>query len=349
MTRVEVYSFELLNRREEALGPLDRIKGGTLDYSIYDAIRSGGKLAYHGPALDWLAHRIRITYTATEAGQTWSHPLGVFLPAAPQRIHGDGDVATPLSLYDKLLILHEDCFGTTTTVPAGANAVDHCLSVVRGSGETNVVIPASPATVRNDLIFEPGTSRLQVVNAVLDSIGYTSLWCDGNGQYRAEPYREPMARPLALELVSGANATHQASFGVTSNSADIPNRLTLIARTDGDTPALTRTLTLDEIAPDHPLTIARRGRVVARVEQDVEAASQTALDGLCRRRLLAAAQISQTIEISHAMAPLTLNDRVRFRDDTSGQLVDQMCTLTRQTITLTPGELVRSTLRGVSS
>lgn len=349
MSRVETYSYELLNRREESLGPLDGVTGGTLDSSIYEAIRTVGRIVYHGAPRDWLTSRIRITYAATEDGQTRSWPLGVYLPAAPQRVHGDGDVTTPLSLYDKLLILHEDRFGTTYTVPGGANAVDHCLDVVRGSGETNVVIPANPATVRNDLVFDPGTSRLQVVNAVLDAIGYTSLWCDGNGQYRAEPYTEPMARPLALDLTSGAKAVHLPSFDVSNNTAEVPNRLTLISRTDGDAPALVSTLSLDEVAPDHPLTIAKRGRVVSRVDQDVEAASQAALDALCRRRLLTAANLSQTLEVRHAMAPLTLNDRVRFRDDASGELVEAMCTLVKQTIELTPGVLVRSTLRGVSA
>ena len=165
---------------------------------------------------------------------------------------------------------------------------------------------------------------------------------------RAEKYRPPAQRGLAWEFASGEASIHSPSFTLDDDYFSVPNRWTLVSRTDGDTPALTSTRTLDALQPTSRFTQANRGRWISRVDIDVEAASQAVLDAMCERRLLDAAAVTRSVTISHAMLPLQLNQRVTFVDG-STELVDLgSATITQATIPLTPGNLMRTTLRGVT-
>ena len=349
MSIEEHFSYTLLDNEENVIGPLDGIsEGGEIKRSIFTTIRTGGQITYTGPALDWLLYRVKITLIRTyDDGTQWIEPLGLFIPGNAQKSHVDGYVSTPLELYDKLLILHEDAIEQTLTVPESAYVEDSVRAIIAATGETNVWIEPSGVLLRNALVFEAGTSRLEIVNTVLEAGGYMAVYCDGNGQYRAEVSRAPQSRPEAHRFVAGANSMHLATFDREQDFFTVPNKLILISRTDGDVPALVSTRTLDQLAPESPLTRANRGRWVTQVEHDVEAASQAILDSICERRLLSSANVGQQVVIAHAHLPVYLNNRVFFSNDTSGELVELSATITKQDFVLTPGELVTSTLRGI--
>lgn len=351
LPREESYSYDLLDRSDRLIGTLDGVEGGVIEQSIYSTIRTGGRLdltlTEQARSIDWLNVRIRPTIAVTTARGVQSWPLGVFIPAAPTRQHGDTAVAMPVELYDKLLILHEDTYQVSKSVAAGALVESNVSDVITATGEYNVNIESSGVTLRNAMVFGPGTSRLQVCNALLEAAGYGSLWVDGAGQFRAERYVPPMQRGLAHEFASGEASIHTPDFTWDEDYFSVPNRMTLIARTDGDTAALTSTRTLDTLLPGSRFTYAARGRWLSRVETDVEAASQAVLDAMCERKLLAAADVTRTVEISHGMIPLALNARVTFADDSTVPVSLGSATVTQQRITLTPGALAVTTLRGV--
>lgn len=347
--REERYEVEILDRSDRVLGTLDGVEGGSLEQSIYNTIRGTGTLDLTATAqtVDWLNVRLRITYHMTTPHGETRWPLGVYLPATPQRIHSATSVGMTARLYDKLLILHEDSYGESVTIPAGASIAGAVDDLITATGELNRYVEPDAATLRAAMTFEPGTTRLQVINALLDAGGYSALWCDGHGQYRAEKYVPPMQRGLAWAFTSGEAAIHTPSFLVDEDYFSVPNRWTLIGRAEGDVPALVSTRTLDALLPGSRFTHAARGRWISRVDEGVEASSQTVLDGMCERRLLAAANITRSVEIDHAMLPLLLNARVSFVDASTVPVDLAAATVTQMTIPLTPGGLVRSTLRGV--
>ena len=350
LPRREAYLVEMLDRDDRLLGTLDGVEGGTLDWSIYQTIRTTGVLDMTATSqqIDWLTTRLRITYRMETAEGTLSWPLGVYLPAVPQRQHSATSVSGPVQLFDKLLILREDSYGESVTIAAGASITGTVDDLITATGETNRYIEPDLAVLRNPMTFEPGTTRLQIINALLEAAGYSALWCDGWGQYRAERYRPPAQRGLAWEFASGEASIHSPAFTLDDDYFSVPNRWTLVSRTDGDTPALTSTRTLDALQPTSRFTQANRGRWISRVDIDVEAASQSVLDAMCERRLLDAAAVTRSVTISHAMLPLQLNQRVTFAD-TSTELVELgNATITQTTIPLTPGGLMRTTLRGVT-
>lgn len=345
--RTEWVDFEILDNDELLLGTLDRVTGGNLEWSTQATIRTGGRVELTAPqkgGIDWLKVRIRITYRMRVGDDEASWPLGVYLPATPAAKHSSTSTDLPVELYDKLLILHEDAYPESIGFPDGTVVSTTVDQLITQTGEPNRWIEPGSETLRNPMVFEPGTTRLQVINALLDSAGYGALWCDGAGQFRAEKYRPPAARPLAWTFAPGQRAVHVDEVDVDADYFAVPNRLVLIARSDGDRAPLTSTRTLDQLLPDSMFTHANRGRWVTRVDSDVEASSQAVLDGLCERRLLGAVDITRTARIRHAMLPLGLGDRIQI--DGVPQISEAV--ITQMTLPLTAGGLCQSTLRGIS-
>ena len=105
-------------------------------------------------------------------GETDSWPLGVYLPATPT-IHWSDAVATAdVDLYDKLLILVEDKVNATFAVPAGAVVTEQVEAIIASAGESRMSIAASTATLRSAMVWEPGTTKLRIINDLLAAVNY---------------------------------------------------------------------------------------------------------------------------------------------------------------------------------
>lgn len=347
--RDENYRIEKLSASGNPSGEFSSITvgSGTIDYSIYDTIRSGGKVsAVVNPTdNDWLSARIKVWYDVVGVG---SWPLGVFLPGMSDNAYGPVDVSLDVELYDKLLILTQDAYEETFTASKNAVVTDVVRAVIESTGETAVAITESDETLSSPLVFEAGENKLRIVNDLLDAAGYFSLWCDGDGVYRAEPYVKPEYRPLKFTFIDGQNCIYLPNFTKTVNTFDIPNKMICISSTDGEVEALTSVST-------NQADYLIRGRWVTQVVKDVEATSQAVLDAITDRKLADAAQKLTTYEITHAWLPLNLNDIVRLvrteQRDNFGNVtvpaVDARCTITKMEVKMSTGGLVRTTLREV--
>ena len=348
--RRESWRWELLNLDDSPAGTLDGVETGRLEFSIFNTIRSGGSLTWAGDVADmpdWNKVRVQPHYMATfPNGTTASWPLGIFLPAAPTVQHADDGATVSVELYDKLLVLDQDVVQNTYSVPAGSVVTTVVKAVITAaSGSASLLaVTDSPETLSKAMVWEAGTSRLRIVNDLLASINYFSLWCDGLGAYRAEPYVAPLSRPLERNFRDDAESIYEAGFSHERDVFTTPNKVVLVGQSDGTTPALMSTAINED---GGPLSFAVRGRWIAHVEQGVEATSQAVLDALAVRRLAELQQTASVIEINHAPIPLDLNDAVAFRRQPAG--LDLRAVVQSMTFSTDPGSLVRTRLREVTA
>lgn len=353
-SRRESWRWDVLSLTDSPVGSLDGVTEGRLEFSIFNTIRSGGSLTWAGDPLaipDWNNLRVQPYYTATfPDGSSVSWPLGVFLPAAPTVEHDDDGATVSVELYDKLLILDQDVVEQTYRVAVGAVVTAVVKTVI---GEASAfAVPAAPLVAVTDstetlakaMVWEAGTSRLQIVNDLLDAINYFALWCDGQGAYRAEPYVAPTDRTIDREFLDDSESIYAPAFSHERDVFTTPNKVILVGQSDGDTPALTSTATNED---GGPLSFAVRGRWIAHVETGVEATSQAILDGIAKRRLAELQQTASVLEISHAPVPLDLNDAVTFRREPAG--LDLRAVVQSMSIDTQPGSLVKTRLREVTS
>lgn len=341
--RVTSFRYDLLSSVEAAKGTLSGVKTGSIDLTANASIKGGGSLSVVdiGQTVDWLNDRVRPV--AIIAGLP-EIPLGVYIVSEAPEAWGDTGRAWSVKLLDKTAILAQDAVDATYTVVAGTVITTAVSAVIATTGETNTAITPSAATLAAPLVWEAGTSKLRIVNDLLGAAGYFALFADGLGQYRAEPYARPAARPIVWEFLDGPSSIYSPDFVKDVDLFGIPNRVIAVGQGDGTTAALVSTATNTDTAS--PYSYPSRGRYIVHTEQGVEAADQTTLDAYAQRRLIELTSPTSSVDVKHALVPdLTVNNVVRLRRVPAG--IDARHVVTKTTIPLDGTALVTSTLQEV--
>lgn len=324
---------QLLDLSDNVVGDLPGAldDSGTLDFSVYATIRGSGNLSVLDAGVDWLAHRVRISYLT---GDTVV-PLLTGIPRAPVRRHTTLGTTLDVELYDKTSILSEDSYGVSYGLAAGTQIIPAVADVIASTGEPAgaMVLAESAASLAAGMVWEAGVSKLKITNDLLDAAGYFALYCDGMGRFRADPYTTPSSRPVDWDFGDGL---YLPTWTDDHDVFSVPNRYVVVGRSEGDVAALTSTAT---DVSDGPYSYGSRGRWITRTDTDVEAASQTVLDLLAERRLFEAQQATRTFEFTHPWLPFGPNSVVAF----GGVRV----AVWKQSIRLAVGGLVTTTGRAL--
>jgi len=339
-TRTTAFTVDLLDADGQYLGPIRGVTGGNLTLSAATSVKVGGSIdVVDVDGIDWTSARVRIR--ADVNGHGW--PLGVFVPSAPSAAWADGVRSWTVELLGMCTTLDQDRLPTSLSYPAGTVVTDAVRAQIMAAGQSGAAVTDSPATLAGGMVWEAGTSRLQVINDMLAAAGYWSLSTDGDGRFVAEPYVRPAERDPRYGFLDGDDAIYLDAFTRDQDVYSIPNRVVLVGVADGATPALTATA--ENTNPDSPWGYPRRGYWITYAETGIEATSQSALDALARRRLIDMSSATATVNLQHALVPLDLNDVVRLRRVPAG--IDARHTVQSMTIPLDPLGLVSTTLREV--
>lgn len=349
-SRTERWSWTLLDLNDAPIGTLDGVKSAQLTYSIFNTIRSGGSMEWgSGGAAEpvWTQVRLQPVYTATLAdGSKVSWPLGVFLPATPKASWTDTGQSRTVTLYDKLLVLDGDHFEEAYSLPAGTVVTPAIRTIISDAGESHVAITDSPLTLLTGMTWQADTSRLQIINDLLASINYFSLWCDGNGYYRADPYTDPTSRLVVRNFRDDATSLYSPDFDHERDIFDAPNKIICIGTSDGTNPPLTSVATNND--PNSLTSFPARGRWISRTDTNVAASSQTVLDAIAARRLADATQVSSVVTLRHAPVPdVILNSVVTFRREPAG--LDFTAVVQSMNVTTGVGALVETQVQEVQT
>jgi len=332
-----------MDKRDVVVADIDGVRACDLTYNVNAEVRGGGTLEYVGPPIDWRTHRIQPWFTVRAGGQEESWPLGVFLPRAPAKDYGDATQPVSLELYDKLYLLTTQM--TTSgmyTVAKGQNVTARIKTLLANAGLRSSITD-STATLRTAMAWPAGTPYLKVINELLETINYFSMWVDANGIFRADPYVRPQDRAPRYGFVDDGTSIYTPDFRHERDDYFVPNRVILTSTVDGETPPMVAIAT-DNGGLSSPYSYETTGIRVVHPEEGVEAVNQTTLNALAAKRLAELQRVTSTLEISHLTIPMDLNDVVTFRRDAHG-----LAALTTvQTMSLSMGTgLTKTKLREV--
>ena len=301
--------YELLDVHDQMLGKIDGVTGGNLDWSAGKSVKVGGTIEVDDvQGTDWLRARVRITRTVN--GYTWGR--GIYVPAAPQRRWKEGRWTYTVQILGKLTLLDQDVRGVWTGIPAGTNGIAKVKALLAGAGHTRVSIPDAATELRTDLVFDPKSSLLSVINAVLGAVGYWALSCDGEGVFTSSPYVLPADRAARYEWLDDSEGIVVDEFDVDEDLYSIPNRVTVEGVATEDQPALIGTA--ENLDPSSPYSIPARGLVVPwSPEEQSSAATQALIDAEAVRWMVEKSSATASVPVKHAPVPIDLNDVVRWR------------------------------------
>ena len=339
-SRSESWRVDLLNNQDVMVAQLIGVTGGQFDFNVNAEIRGSGSLEYHGALIDWDQHRVQPWYRTEAGGQVKEWPLGVFVVATPSTQYEDTGEDVSLELYDKTQILIDDQLATSYQVPAGALIINTVRTILTLAGQRRTAFVDSDQRLATSMVWPAGTTRLRVINDLLDAANYFSLWVDGDGIFRTSPYQPPAQRGQSWGFKDDESSIYTPSFTHDHDTFGVPNRVIVIGQSDGETEAPVA------VAEDHstgPFSIPTRGRVVTRTEDGQEASDQATLQGIAERLLVQGQQVGSTWQISHAPIPLDLNSVVSFERTSKG--IDTRCTVEQISYSMDTGALCATTLR----
>ena len=302
------YTVTLLDWGDRVVRRLDGVTGGSITLSNSTRLRASGSLSLTEACghVDWMTQRVRIEYTAN--GQAWG--LGVFLLSAPTRSYGEAGSTWSVDLSSPLAVPDADCVDSTFTVKAGANLVGMAADILYETGLERLSITPSTATASSDMIFDPGKSKLTIVNELLSAAGYWSAHPDGAGQVHLDPYVRPTDRGVAYDFREGARAIHLPEWEREQDMAAVPNKVVFVSQGSADKAGLVGVAVNDD--PTSPYSYPSRGRWVVETRTGVEAADQESITAQARRRLIDVSTPSAAITLQHMPVPIMPNQVVGF-------------------------------------
>lgn len=301
----------LLDGADRPLRQLD-VSGGSVELVALSRLGGSGvlELPDRGGAIDWMSHRVQVVYDpGIDGAEAW--PLATMLLSSPVERRRAGRSVFEVTLLPKLAVLDEDTVGSAFSLAAGTPIIDAVVALIESSGESRIAVTPSTAVLGSSLVWAAGTPKLTIVNDLLTAAGYWSLWVDGGGLFRVEPYLLPSERPVAFEFAAGPQSIHQPDWSREQNLSSVPNRFVVVGTGSEDEPALVGVATNED--PLSPFSFQARGRWVTRVEEGAEGEDQAAFDRLAQRRLLDAMSPVAKLIVKHALLPLEQNAVVGFR------------------------------------
>lgn len=170
-------------------------------------------------------------------------------------------------------------------------------------------LAASSTTVPADKEWEPGTSKLKIINELLAAINYESLSFDEDGTAIVKPYVAPSARPEEYTYADNDDGLIVPEVDQELDLFSVANKWVLVV-SNPDQALLIGTYINDD--PGSPTSTASRQRTITDFRTEQDAADQSTLDQKAARLAFEASQVFEAIECETALMPIhSGNDVVR--------------------------------------
>ena len=368
--RVTSYRWEVLehsNGIDQLVGTLDGVSDGSLSWNQNASVKGSGKADVVDLAVaeagmlrmaDLELESVRLRPVQVIAGLP-ENPLGMYLVSNAVEEWEDTGRVWSLKLLDKCTVPEQDKVDQSYAVPAGARILQTVRSILASSGEYIAIDQSNTLATSGGMVWEAGTSKLKIINDLLDTAGYNALWMDGQGNFRATPRVLPADRSITYEflgipreLTDGEQSIYSPDWNRERDSFDVPNKVVAVEAAGGeDTAALIGQWTNED--PTSPYSYPRRGRWIVHTLDSVEVpdgtdASKIAfLRNRARATLVQMSAVQAQAKVEHLPIPVRVGDVLRFKHTRAG--VDSLHVITRLSLDMNPLGLMKSTLQEVIS
>lgn len=351
-SRETSFRYELLEHgadgRDRLAGVLDGVAKGSLRWQSNARVKKSGSLqvldlsvAKAGMVrlgdVDHVTVRVRPVMVIEGLPEI---PLGSYLLSAAPEKWADTHREFPLELLDRSTVLDQDLTEGTFTAPTGVPVLAIVQTLISSAGEHIDVDLSEELALSSPLVWEAGTPKLTIVNDLLSSIGYNSLWVDGLGRFQATAYERPAVRSvrysmlndatgaaIVRELSDGDRSIYSPDWSRDRDFFDVPNKVIAVAEGDGDEPPLSGIATNED--PTSPFSYPARGRWIAHTldgvdvpdystEVDPAAATVAFLEGKARQSLIGKSAVQAAVSVKCLPIPVELTDVVMFASVPAG-------------------------------
>lgn len=224
------------------------------------------------------------------------YPLGVFLISSPKR--KKGLVTTrDIDMYSTLQLVAEDILEERFYIGEGENVVNTIIRLIGIPCD----ITLSTKTTLTGREYEIGTSKIEIINELLKSINYTSLYVDMQGKYIARPYVLPMNRAIDIEYLEGVRSILVPSMDIEFDTFGVPNRFIRYTNHPDVYPPLVAIYENTNV--DSPISTANR-RVVPNAREVTDVTDLETLIALTKKECYEATDVFEHLIFESAINPV---------------------------------------------
>lgn len=312
------FRYELLDETNMKLDDLANVESAKIEENwLADIKRTATFHLHETQYIDYLSDRIRpwvrlhLPPFGDDDWVEWSQ--GVFLLSTPTRsVTESHHVHRDVDGYDLLQILADDKVPTRYVVTAGTLYTAAINALLPSAANVH----ASTLVVPTDLEWDPGTTKLAIVNDLLSTINYESLSVDEAGVFQVRAYQSPSTRGPEYTYADDQVGLMLPEVEQTLDLFSVPNQWTRVV-SQPDRTALSSTYTNTD--PGSLTSTVRRGRTITDFATVQDAADQATLDGIVARVAFEASQVYEAIDFRTGMMPIhSGNDVYRITFSTLG-------------------------------
>lgn len=298
------FRYELLSSANVKLADLSEVTAGSVEQNWLATIKRTARFTIVDRGrINYLQDRIKPwarLHLPPYGSSDWVEwPQGVFLLSTPERQVDDvGIVTREVQGYDSLQVYDEEAVTDRYTIDAG-DVYTTEISTLLGSVAKNIA--ASSATLPATREWEPGTSKLRIINDLLDALNYESLSADEDGVLTARPYVAPSGRAHETTYADDQFSVIDQKMKQTIDLFGVPNQWVVVV-SQPDRPVLTSTYTNNN--PASPTSTVSRQRTITDFRTNSDAADQATLDALVERIAFEASQVYEVVDFTTAIMPI---------------------------------------------
>lgn len=293
----EYFKYQLLDSKNEFIRNLDFVEKSNITYSSLSRLKQKATIDISMDTTSKIDinSRIRVIHVLNDVETT----IGTFLITTPVQNITSSHKTISIECYSTLWLLDVNKTTGRHVVNIGTNVVNEIKRMLSNYGvHVNIADSTKSTSVSRE--WEIGTPILDICNDLLESINYTSLYVNEDGDYISTPYIIPVDRDVEFEYRDDEkNNIVETDIVSTLDYFNIPNVFVKYVN-NPDTPDLIAIY--ENINPQSPTSTANRPRNVHSEEVSDVSDVQTLMD-MCKRDLENATSIYHRVSIKTAINP----------------------------------------------
>lgn len=268
------YEFDLLDKNDNPIGQVSAT--GTIDYNATATIKRAAQLQIvEEKDIDFLSEKVQpFMCLKTPTGKE-RFPLGVFYMSSPMREASVGSVRRNIECYDVTLALSDDKFTTRYKVSAGVRYDVAILNILALAGIEDAIVTPTDLTVKADIEFALGVSKLDAINALLAAINYNGIYANQNGRLVCEPYENPLNRVPDTEYITDSKSVIFSGIREELDIFNLPNKVVRYLESAERGVLIAEVTNTD---PQSRLSTVSRGRTIVDIGAVSDIADQATLN-----------------------------------------------------------------------
>jgi rRNA processing protein Gar1 len=300
--RVIKFEYELLDKNDKKIGTIDECSG-SYSFNSFAEIKGSARFNMNEKRykdINFLSEQIRPVFCLFVRGEWLKWQQGIYLLSSPNRTEQNGGVYRDIEAYDKGLILKEDITDNRYFIPKGTLYTDAIRVLILSTGITKISIQESDLTLSVDKEYEIGTSKLTIINDLLNSINYNSVYFNENGFCMVKRYINPKDRVYEFEYETNDKSIVPFGSSETMDAFSIPNKfIRYVQNPEAD--YMRSVFTNDKAS--NKLSTVSRGRVITDIQAVTDIADQATLDDYVRRVATEKSQVFGGIQFPSMIMP----------------------------------------------